>query len=185
VQFFGGDGPAAFAQWGMAPEQFAENGRARMTAVVEALAKADAWQRAVRALERGWDAFAAYTDRIPLPRVIFGLYIADMSGAPQAHGYTGFGGIPGWIMTVYGAPDEYNLQRVEAATVHELHHNILGSALPASMNMMTVTVGQYIIVEGLAESFSAGCMAWKWSGRGCPSLMNQRWSRPDPFFGMG
>lgn len=155
VRFFGGDGPAIFAQWGMRPEQFAQEHRDRMAAVLDALVAADAWGRAARALERGRAAFAAHARRIPLEQVVFGLYVADMSASPQAHGYTGFGGIPGWIMTVYGTPDEYNLQRVEAATVHELHHNILGAANPQALNMMQVTVGGYMVAEGLAESFAA------------------------------
>lgn len=155
IQFFGGDGPASFRQWGMRPDQFAPEQRAQTAALIEALAAADAWQRAAQALETGWVAFAAHADRIPLERVVFGLYIADMGGAPQAHGYTGFGGIPGWIMTVYGAADAYNLARVEAATVHELHHNVLGASQPQAMDMMQVTVGQYMVNEGLAESFAA------------------------------
>ncbi|CAG0936543.1 hypothetical protein TFLX_05424 [Thermoflexales bacterium] len=153
VKFFGGDGPASFAQWGMKPEQYGDNGRARMTAIVTALEQAEAWTRAVQALEQGRAAFTAYADRIPLGTIVFGLLLADMSATPQAHGYTGFGGIPGWIMTVYDLPDEYNLARIEAATVHELHHNILGVVQPR--NMLTVTVGEYMIMEGLAESFSA------------------------------
>ncbi len=153
VNFFGGDRLASFAQWGMKPEQYNDDGRARMTAIVDALEKADAWSRAVHALEQGRAAFAAHADRIPLGTIVFGLYLADMSATPQAHGYTGFGGIPGWIMTVYDMPDEYNLARIEAATVHELHHNILGVVQPR--NMMTITVGEYMILEGLAESFSA------------------------------
>ena len=155
VQFFGGDGLAAFAQWNMTPEQFAEDKRDEMAALIEALAAAGAWDRAVQALETGRRAFAAYAERIPLGKIVFGLYLADLSGAPQAHGYTGFGGIPGWIMTVYGAADEYNLQRVEAATVHELHHNALGSLRPPGFNMMQMTVGEYMVMEGLAESFAA------------------------------
>lgn len=155
ARFFGGDGPAVFAQWGMTPEQFSEEKHEQMAAVIDALAGANAWKRAAQALETGRAAFASHADRIPLDRVIFGLYIADMSATPQARGYTGFGGIPGWIMTVYGAPDEDNLRQVEAATVHELHRNILGASNPQAMNMMQVTVGDYMILEGLAESFAA------------------------------
>jgi uncharacterized protein YjaZ len=153
VQFFGGEGLAVFASWGMSPEQFADDRREQMAAILAALAAGDAWNRAVRALEKGWAAFAAYADRIPLETITFGLYVADMGNA--SHGYTGFGGIPGWIMTVYGAPDEYNLQRVEAATVHELHHNLRGAADPRNTNMMALTVGEYMLVEGLAETFAA------------------------------
>ncbi len=154
VQFFGGDGLASFAQWGMKPEQFAEDKREHMAAVIDALAGANAWKRAAQALEEGRRAFAAYADRIRLNTVVFGLCVADMSATPQARGYTGFGGIPGWIMTVYGTPDAYNLERVEAATVHELHHNVLGASNPQAVNMLMATMGQYIVMEGLAESFA-------------------------------
>jgi uncharacterized protein YjaZ len=149
--FGGGDGLAMFRQWGMSPEQF-EN-REHMRAILDALANADAWNRAAQSLEKGYTAFAEFHDRIPLESDVFALCVADMSGAPWAGGYTGFGAIPGWIMIVYGAPDEENLKRVEACTVHELHHNLFGAAFPG--NPMIATVGEYMIGEGLAESFSA------------------------------
>jgi uncharacterized protein YjaZ len=155
ARFFGGDAPAVFAQWGMTPDQFAAGEREQTAALIEALAAADAWRRAAQALDRGRMAFAAHAGRIPLETIVFGLFIANLSATPQARGYTGFGGIPGWIMTVYGSADEYNLDRVEAATVHELHHNVLGAVQPQAVNMMQVTVGEYMVLEGLAESFSA------------------------------
>lgn len=155
-KFGGGDGVSAFKMWGMSPDQFAPDNREKMTAILDQLAAADAWNRAARSLDKGWTAFAPYADRIALSSVIFGLLVADMSAVPQARGYTGFGGIPGWIMTVYDTPDAYNLQRVEAATVHELHHNIAGStAAHGGNNMMIANVGNYMVGEGLAESFSA------------------------------
>jgi uncharacterized protein YjaZ len=153
ARFFGGDGPAAFAQWGMRPEQFGPAEAERWAAALDALAEHRAWERAAAALERGREAFAEHAGRIPLERVVFGLMLADMRGIPLQSGYTGFGGIPGWIMTVYDQPDDYNLARLEAATVHELHHNILGAAFPGSP--MIASVGSYIVGEGLAESFAA------------------------------
>lgn len=153
VRLFGGDGPAAFAQWGMRPEQFGPAEAVRWTAALDRLAEQRAWERAAAALERGWDAFGAYAARIPLERIVFGLMLADMRHVPLQHGYTGFGGIPGWIMTVYDQPDDFNLARIEAATVHELHHNLLGAAFPD--HPMISDVGSYIVGEGLAESFAA------------------------------
>lgn len=147
------DGLTAFRQWNMSPEQFAEDNHAQMTSTLDMLTAADAWNKAVQALEEGTAAFAAYADRIPLQNVTFGLMLADMSNVPFQRGYTGFGGIPGWIMTVYGVPDAYSLHRVKAATVHELHHNILGAAMPK--DWLKVTVADYMVMEGLAESFAA------------------------------
>ncbi len=80
--------------------------------------------------------------------------LADLSHFPQAEGYSGFGGVPGWIMTVYGNPTPDNLKRVEACTVHELHHNIWSNFTKPDF-MKTTTVADYMVMEGLAESFAA------------------------------
>src|SRR5690606_38152421 len=43
--------------------------------------------------------------------------------------------------------------RIQGTTAHEMLHNIHFSVQP--FNPMTVTVGEYIVAEGLAESFAA------------------------------
>src|SRR5262245_47956301 len=66
VQAFGGnDGMAQFTQWGMSPQRFQGDERDKMAAIIEGLAKGDAWNRAAGSLEKGYAAFAAYADRIP------------------------------------------------------------------------------------------------------------------------
>jgi uncharacterized protein YjaZ len=152
-RFGGGDGLEMFARWNMSPEQFADGNREHMRQVLDTLAAHDAWGQAARALDDAKAAFAPYADRIPLGDVTFALMLADLGNIPFQRGYTGFGGMPGYIMTVYGDPDPYNLTRIKGATVHELHHNILGSM--SSKNFLTeVTVADYMVMEGLAESFS-------------------------------
>jgi len=81
-----------------------------------------------------------------------GIFLQDGSRMdPLDRGYTGFGGIAGYIMLNYGEVTDYNLSRLQAALAHEAHHNISGMDWdPAS-----ITVGKYIIIEGLAESFAA------------------------------
>ncbi len=154
-----GDGLAAFKQWGMSPEQFREDNREHMRGVLDALATADAWNRAAKSLEVGYAAFAPVADRIPTEAITFGLLVAELGGPVEGMGYTGFGGIPGWIMTVYGIPNAENLAKVEACTVHELHHNlsaaISGTAMNAWKDFMSVTVADYMLAEGQAESFAA------------------------------
>ncbi len=82
-----------------------------------------------------------------------GIFLQDGSRmSPKDRGYTGFGGIPGYIMLNYGEVTGYNLARLPAALAHEAHHNIAGTA---GWDPFTVSVGQYIIIEGLAEAFAA------------------------------
>lgn len=81
----------------------------------------------------------------------FGMYIADPKKLELQKGYCGFGGIPGFIqVSIY--PNSYNIPRVPAVIAHEFHHNIRFSYF--DWDHGDVTVGDYLIIEGLAESFS-------------------------------
>jgi uncharacterized protein YjaZ len=152
---YGGSDPVQmFAQWGISADQFSDERRAQTRAVIDGLAAANGWERATASLKRARDAFAPYADRIPLESTTFGLIVGSTLGPADDEGYTGFGGIPGYIMTVYSKATPSNLERIEACTVHELHHNIWGTL--NTKNFMTeTTVGDYMIMEGLAESFAA------------------------------
>lgn len=147
-----GGGPESFTQWVMGPEQLAAD-RERRTRYLDTLEGADAFGRAARSLEVGRAAFARHLDKIPPRDVVFGLFMSDLSAMPLQRGYSGFGALPGWVMTVYDEPSEANLLRVEACTVHELHHNLRFRLFP--FNMMTTTVADYMVAEGLAEAFAA------------------------------
>lgn len=153
ARVFGGDPLAMFRQWGMTAEMFAGEQRDHWQRTLDQLAAHDAWNRAAASLVRGWQAFEPYADRIPRGDIVFALLLCDMSAQPGARGYSGFGAFPGYIMTVYGDANGYNLPRVEACTVHEFHHNILARIFP--FNPMSTTVAEYMVMEGLAESFAA------------------------------
>ncbi|NDJ63305.1 MAG: DUF2268 domain-containing protein [Chloroflexi bacterium] len=151
----GGDGLTTFKGWGMSPDQFAGDARALMTDIIDALAAHDAWTQAAAALDEGWAAFAKYADRIPripVEHIVFALVIADMRAFPAGQRYAGFGAIPGYIMTSYGESDPASIAHIKGATAHELHHNILASVSPE--RSMIAAVGNYIVAEGLAESFA-------------------------------
>ncbi|MGN7402299.1 DUF2268 domain-containing protein [Cytobacillus praedii] len=81
----------------------------------------------------------------------FGMYIADPKKLELQKGYCGFGGIPGFIqVSIY--PNSYNIPRLPAVIAHEFHHNIRFSYF--DWDHGNVTVGDYLIIEGLAESFA-------------------------------
>ncbi|MBP2079627.1 DUF2268 domain-containing protein [Oceanobacillus polygoni] len=81
----------------------------------------------------------------------FGMYIADPKKLELQKGYCGFGGIPGFIqVSIY--PDSYNIPKIPAVIAHELNHNIRFSYF--DWDHGNVTVGDYLIIEGLAESFA-------------------------------
>ena len=80
----------------------------------------------------------------------FGMYIADPKKLELQKGYCGFGGIPGFIqVSIY--PNSYNIPRIPAVIAHEFHHNIRFSYF--DWDHGDVSVGDYLVIEGLAESF--------------------------------
>lgn len=153
VKLFGaGDGLAMFSQWGMSPEDFGGDKRAKNVALVEALTVAGAWTQAAEAVTRAGAAFAPYANRLHLNEIVFALLTCDLSRNPIDRGYSGFGGLPGYVMVVVSQASEYALSRIQGATAHELLHNVHFSIFP--FNPMRTTVAEYIIAEGLAESFA-------------------------------
>ena len=107
------------------------------------------------AVIRTFDSLAPSAHGIALPPVRYSLALA--SPAPPGlvdrnRGYTGFGGSPGSIMMI-AVPDAYNLPRLATMAAHEAHHQVRLTHEP--WDPATITVGQYLVLEGLAEAFAA------------------------------
>ena len=151
ARFFGMDGLSAFRMWQMPPELFAD--RDRIAPMLDAMAAFDVWNKAEQALHKGWAAFAPYADRLQLSNdtITFALMISE--NPPFAKGYAGFGAIPPWIMTTIGEANAYTLPRIATATAHELHHNL--AATVRGRTPMIASLADYLVGEGLAESFGA------------------------------
>jgi uncharacterized protein YjaZ len=155
--FGGGDGLKHFAQWTLyTPDAFGDSRREAIVLLINELARHQAWQKVEQALSDAHRALAPYKNRIALGTVQCSLLLSDLNLMRKANsldrGYTGFGGFPGYVMVVYAEANPYTLARLQGATAHELHHNVRFTLFPFSFN---VTVAEYIIAEGLAESFAA------------------------------
>lgn len=128
---------------------------------VEALVLLDRFDKAgslwacADALVATFDRLAPAARGISLPTIRYTLALAAPAIRTERDGnaaYTGFGGNPGAIMML-ALPNDDNLPRLAAMAAHEAHHNVRLSHEP--WNPATITVGQYIVMEGLAEAFSA------------------------------
>ena len=123
---------------------------------MDALLKGDVINRIQVALEKAFHALKAKGGfRFPETLQI-GVFVSDGKNRIHDelnHGFTGFGGIPGFIVLIL-SPTEYVLKSLEALVVHEFHHNIrfLIEPWPQDMN---ISVGKYLLDEGLAEAFAA------------------------------
>jgi len=120
------------------------------------LVDADAWRRVAEALEAGVAALKAADPSVIVPDLTVLLVLGDPTNdhfVDEVQGLSGFGGISGYIaITVW--PNPRVLDRLEAIAVHELHHNVRYSPGGIVWNPATVTVGEHVISEGLADTFA-------------------------------
>lgn len=133
----------------------------KMLEMLERLEKAGAWNNAKMTIEAAVERFEKAC--IPLPeKVVVGIFLGNPEYLAMVEGYTGMGSIPGYIQIMID-PNEKNLPKLNACIAHEFHHNVL--FYNAKWNFMTeVTVGKYLAVEGLAESFAASMFGEEYIG---------------------
>jgi uncharacterized protein YjaZ len=116
------------------------------------LAQANIIERCCGILRRAHDALQPEAHGIDA--TIYGhVVIADPLQAEHLavdDGYTGYGGHSGHGI-VHVDPNEKNVDRIPAALAHEYHHNVRLRYEPWTRE---TTVGQYAILEGLAEAFA-------------------------------
>jgi uncharacterized protein YjaZ len=121
---------------------------------LDRLEAADAWGQVERYLT---DAASYQLAATPGIATAPELHVVVLLGDPSDEffvrttgGYFGIGGFPGYLMvTVW--PTEDNIDKVGYCAVHELHHNIRFANV--AWNPATVTVGDQVVSEGLAEAF--------------------------------
>ncbi|MEM9955532.1 MAG: DUF2268 domain-containing putative Zn-dependent protease [Chloroflexota bacterium] len=115
------------------------------------LEAADAWQLGENALKKGVAAFADYD--LPFDTVEGWLMLGVPERNPSHENYTGAIDFthPRFVCQ-YFEPDERNIKALSGAVVHEFNHLVRLRVQP--WDMMTTTVGDYIIHEGIAESFA-------------------------------
>jgi uncharacterized protein YjaZ len=128
----------------------------RCLEALETLAAADARGRMRSGLDR---ALAALTEAVPgadVPDVTVVLVLGDPGDTnfmDPSLGLTGFGGISGSILiTLWPYPE--NVARLAATCAHELHHNVRFGPGGVVWDPMTVTVGEHVVSEGLADAFA-------------------------------
>lgn len=145
------DGLAGARAWNwLLPEDF-ESKPSQMT-LLEA---ANAWQVGEQALQTAVEAMHPFADKIEFNQVSGWLVLANpKTSDPSGRGYTGAVDFmqPRFVVQ-YDAPDASNVSKLAGAVAHEFNHLVRLRVFP--WDMMNTSVADYIIHEGLAESFAA------------------------------
>ncbi|MFI1469192.1 DUF2268 domain-containing protein [Streptomyces wuyuanensis] len=116
--------------------------------------EADVWNRIESRLTAAWERLGGAVPGIACAGTV---HVVLVLGDPddtlltvRNAGYFGMGGIPGAIhLTMW--PTATSLEKIDWAAAHELHHNVRYANV--AWNPATVTVGEQVVAEGLAEAF--------------------------------
>ncbi|MGG2464744.1 DUF2268 domain-containing protein [Streptomyces sp. RGM 3693] len=126
----------------------------RYVAALHQMQDARVWNRIEDSLTAAWERIGG---AVPGIRHAETLHVVVVLGDPDDHhltvrsgGYLGLGGFPGAIHLLMW-PTETSLAKIGHAAAHELHHNVRYANVV--WNPMTVTVGEQVVAEGLAEAF--------------------------------
>lgn len=125
---------------------------------IDDLERADAWGRIERALDMGLRELASANPTLTVPDLKVLLVLGDPTNRhfmDEIRGLSAFGGISGYIaITVW--PTKEVLDRLEGIALHELNHNMRYSPGGVVWEPQTVTVGEHVVAEGLADLFAVG-----------------------------
>ncbi|MFI9050692.1 DUF2268 domain-containing protein [Streptomyces sp. NPDC053427] len=116
---------------------------------------AGVWERIEDRLAAAWERLSGAMP--PGTKSAETVHVILTLGNPDDHhltvrsgGYFGLGGFPGAIHLVMW-PNETSLAKIDHAAAHELHHNVRYANVVWDPG--TVTVGEQVVAEGLAEAF--------------------------------
>ncbi len=125
----------------------------RYLRALDRLVTADVRGKIAHALDQAWQHLSASVPGIKGPeslRVLFMLGDPDDPHLASTGGYYGMGGMPGWLYLI-GWPSDEVIGKLAYCAVHEFHHQVRYHNV--AWNPVTVTVGEHVVAEGLAEAF--------------------------------
>ncbi|MDD5934795.1 MAG: DUF2268 domain-containing protein [Clostridiales bacterium] len=110
------------------------------------------WEKCQRSIELSFQQFLEYGIELPRKDYVFTNILLNPESpyAIMCDNYCGDGGIPGYITGAL-VPSKETLARVPIALAHEVNHNV---RFQFELWRDDITVGEYMICEGLAENFA-------------------------------
>lgn len=120
--------------------------------IIECLRDIKLWESCQNSIERSLQAFCDMGIPLLVEDYIYTILLAnpDSIYTKLSDGYSGDGGIPGYILA-FIQPNEFTIKRLPAAVAHECNHNVRFQHIRWSND---ITLAEMMIVEGLAENFA-------------------------------
>lgn len=130
------------------PDQITE----QISSEIELISSDSFWLECERAVRNSLRLFIEHGISLPVSDYLFTIQLGNPESRTLTinEGYSGFGGIPGFIWGTL-LPNEYTIPRMKAALAHECNHNVRYQFIQWDH---TVNLGEMIVSEGLAENYS-------------------------------
>lgn len=122
-------------------------------AQIDPLKQTGIFEECTNVLTTGIQRFSEIGYPIPVEEFTLAILLGDPENKilMASEGYSGFGGIPGYMLLLV-FPTAFNKTRLKSALAHEFNHNIRFTYEP--FNHGDVSVEDYLVIEGLAEVFA-------------------------------
>lgn len=121
--------------------------------LIQELADEELWENCRQSIRNSLQQFTDEGIDLHVKEYLYTLVLADPDSpySKMNDNYCGDGGIPGYI---FGSlvPTEYTKSRIPVALAHETNHNVRFQYIKWSND---ISLGEYMICEGLAENFAA------------------------------
>ncbi|MEN1986092.1 DUF2268 domain-containing protein [Paenibacillus hubeiensis] len=119
---------------------------------VELISSDSFWLECEHAVRKSLGLFVAHGISLPVSEYLFTIQLGNPENRALTinEGYSGFGGIPGFIWGTL-LPNEYTIPRMKASLAHECNHNVRYQFIQWDHN---VHLGELIVSEGLAENYA-------------------------------
>ncbi|WP_130860661.1 DUF2268 domain-containing protein [Gracilibacillus phocaeensis] len=123
-----------------------------MEPAVEQISSDILWDELKKTLEHCLHLFTQHGISLPVSEYLFTILLGspDNELLRLTEGYSGEGGIPGYIFLSL-IPNDYTRKRLKPALAHECNHNVRYQFIKWND---TINLGELIVSEGLAENFA-------------------------------
>lgn len=129
---------------------------------IELIASDSFWSECEQAVTNSLGLFIEHGISLPVSDYLFTVQLGNPNSRSLVinEGYSGFGGIPGFIWGTL-LPNEYTIPRMKVALAHECNHNVRYQFIQWDH---TVHLGELLVSEGLAENYATLMFGEQWLG---------------------
>lgn len=119
---------------------------------IELLSSDTLWQDCEESIKRSLGCFVKSGIELPVQEYLFTILLANPENPyiVLCDGYSGEGGIPGYISS-WLVPNDHTISHLPVALAHETNHNVRFQFIKWKND---ITLGEMMVSEGLAENFA-------------------------------